>query len=107
VRRALGGIIAAPLPPELLFQLLSLRSALTEGPGDLLLQRFEQVLQRTALVGLDEDLDRHAGKQMNIPQAGLRHRLSSRSTMSLSLTSLPSLTQICPTTPPVGDVAPS
>jgi hypothetical protein len=44
--------------------------SLAKRPRDLLLQRFEQVLQRAALVGLDEDLDRHAGEQMNVPQAG-------------------------------------
>src|SRR5262245_43736223 len=44
--------------------------SLAKRPRDLLLQRFEQVLQRAALVGLDEDLDRHAGKEMDIPQAG-------------------------------------
>src|SRR5262249_4576684 len=45
-------------------------SSLAKRACDLFLQRLEQVLQRAALVGLDEDLDRHAGKEMNIPQAG-------------------------------------
>ena len=51
------------------------RSAFAEGARDLVAQRLEQVLQRGALVGLDEGFDRHAGNEANVLEAGhLRRR---------------------------------
>src|SRR5262245_33484452 len=45
-------------------------SSFAKGARNLLLQRLEQILQRAALVRLDKDLDWHAGKEMDVPQAG-------------------------------------
>ena len=42
------------------------RSPLAEGARDLVVQRLEQILQRRALVGLDEGLDRHAGNEADV-----------------------------------------
>src|SRR3954470_20484689 len=51
------------------------RSTLAEGAGDLVAQRLEQVLQRRALMGLDEGLDRHAGNESDVLETGhLRRR---------------------------------
>ena len=44
-------------------------SSLTESACDLLLERLEQVLQRRALVGLDEDLDGHARNEADSLEA--------------------------------------
>jgi hypothetical protein len=44
------------------------RSSLAKGPYNLLLKWFEQVVERAALVDLDEDLGRHAGNEANILQ---------------------------------------
>src|SRR5262249_57754805 len=46
------------------------RSSLTEGPCNLLLQRLDQILERGALVGLNENVRRHSGNKMNVLQAG-------------------------------------
>src|SRR5712691_3173574 len=44
------------------------RSTLPERPRDLLAQRLEQILQRRALIGLDERLHRHSGNDLEIAE---------------------------------------
>src|SRR5262249_60061916 len=57
------GINATPTPSR---RIQPTSSPLAEGPGDLLAQRLEQVLQGRARIGLDEDLRGHAGQQVKV-----------------------------------------
>ena len=43
-------------------------SVLAEGPGELILQRLDEVFERRALVGLDEDLRLHAGDELEVAE---------------------------------------
>src|SRR4051794_14846491 len=53
----------------------SARSSLPKGPRDLIPKRFEQVLERGALVGLNESLDWHARNEAHFLQVrNLRRR---------------------------------
>src|ERR1700730_1040069 len=43
-------------------------SLLPEGPRDLVVERLDEVGQHTAIGGLDEHLDRHAGHQFDVAE---------------------------------------